>query len=118
MRGYSWQSVFLNSAKAEYVDCPKQTEVVGIALGGTASALKVREICQAGETQACQKIPFTETGNFGGTLGGGSVGAWIGSGAAPAICAAIGMGSAGIGGVICGLVVAGGALAAGGTIGG
>lgn len=29
---------------------------VGIALGGTASVLKVREVCQAGETQACRKI--------------------------------------------------------------
>lgn len=41
-----------------------------------------------------------------------------GGGAAPVICAAIGIGSAGIGGVICGLVVVGGASAAGGSIGG
>jgi len=91
---------------------------IGIALGGAASALKVQEVCQAGETQACQKIRFTETGNFAGALGGGSVGVWIGSGAATAICAAIGIGSAGIGGVVCGLVVVGGASAAGGAIGG
>ncbi|WP_230623658.1 hypothetical protein [Stutzerimonas stutzeri] len=91
---------------------------IGIALGGTASALKVQEVCQAGETQACQKIRFTETGNFAGALGGGSVGAWIGGGTAPAICAAIGLGSGGIGGVACALVVVGGASAAGGAIGG
>ncbi len=91
---------------------------IGIALGGTASALKVQEVCKAGETQACQKIRFTETGSFAGALGGGSVGVWIGSGAATAICAAIGIGSAGIGGVICGLVVVGGASATGGAIGG
>ncbi|WP_241785150.1 hypothetical protein [Stutzerimonas stutzeri] len=91
---------------------------VGVALGGTASLLKVQEVCQAGETQACQKIRFTETGNFAGALGGGSGGVWVGSAAAPAICAAIGLGSAGIGGVICGLVVVGGTSAAGGSIGG
>jgi hypothetical protein len=91
---------------------------IGIALGGTASALKVREVCQAGETQACQKIRFTETGSFAGALGGGSVGVWIGSAAGPTICAAIGMGSFGIGGVVCGLIVVGGASAAGGAIGG
>lgn len=96
----------------------KNGSYIGIALGGTASVLKVQEVCQAGETQACQKIRFTETGSFAGALGGGSIGVWMGSGAVPAICAAIGLGSGGIGGVICALVVVGGASAAGGAIGG
>jgi hypothetical protein len=39
---------------------------VGIALGDTAFAFKVQEVCGAGETQACQKIRFTETGGFSG----------------------------------------------------
>jgi hypothetical protein len=96
----------------------KNGTYVGIALGGTASVLKVREVCQAGETQACQKIRFTETGSFAGALGGGSVGVWMGGGAAPAIYAAIGLSSGGIGGVICALVVVGGASAVGDAIGG
>lgn len=92
---------------------------IGIALGGAASALKVQEVCQAGETQACQKIRFTETGNFAGALGGGSAAVSITSRlAAGPICAAIGLGSGGIGGVVCVLVVVGGASVAGGAGGG
>lgn len=92
---------------------------IGIALGGAASALKVQEVCQAGETQACQKIRFTETGSFAGALGGGSAAVSITSRlAAGPICAAIGLGSGGIGGVVCVLVVAGGASVAGGAGGG
>ncbi|WP_217474740.1 hypothetical protein [Stutzerimonas stutzeri] len=91
---------------------------IGIALGGTASALKVREVCQAGETQACQKIRFTETGSFAGALGGGSAGVSIGMATAPYVCGAIGLASGSIGGIVCGLVVVGGASAAGGAGGG
>lgn len=91
---------------------------VGVALGGTASTLKVQEVCRAGETQACQKIRFTETGGFVGGIGGGSAGVWIGTGVAPYICGAIGLGSGGIGGIVCGLVVVGGASVAGGAGGG
>lgn len=89
---------------------------VGIALGGTASTLKVQEVCQAGETQACQKIRFTETGSFFGALGGGGAAVPLASRLAAApICAAIGLGSGGIGGVVCVLVVAGAASVAGGA---
>lgn len=89
---------------------------IGIALGGTASALKVKEVCQAGETQACRKIRFTETGSFLGAVGGGSAAVSITSRlAAGPICAAIGLGSGGIGGVICALVIVGGASVTGGS---
>jgi uncharacterized membrane protein len=88
---------------------------VGIALGGTASALKVREVCQAGETQACQKIRFTETGSFAGGLAGGTAAAAITSPLAGSICTAIGLASGGLGGIVCGLVVVGGASVAGGA---
>lgn len=91
---------------------------IGIALGGTASALKVQEVCKAGETQACQKIRFTETGSFAGALGGGSAGMGIGIAMAPYVCGAIGLASGGLGGIVCGLVVVGGASAAGGGGGG
>ncbi|WP_254621321.1 hypothetical protein [Stutzerimonas stutzeri] len=90
---------------------------IGIALGGTASMLKVQEVCRAGKTQACQKIRFTETGGFAGGIGGGSAGVWIGTGVAPYICTAIGLGSGGIGGIVCGMVVVGSASVAGGAIG-
>ena len=88
---------------------------VGVALGGTASLLKVQEVCQAGETQACQKIRFTETGNFAGALGGGALAVTIASPAAGSICVALGIATGGLGGVACGLVVVGGASVAGGA---
>ncbi|WP_407291492.1 hypothetical protein [Stutzerimonas zhaodongensis] len=91
---------------------------VGVALGGTASLLKVQEVCQAGETQACQKIRFTETGNFAGALGGGALAVAIASPAAGSICVALGIATGGLGGVVCGLVVVGGASVAGGAGGG
>ena len=101
---------------AKAAKCLKNGTYIGIALGGTASALKVREVCQAGETQACQKIRFTETGSFLGALGGGGIAVPLASRLAAApICAAIGLGSGGIGGVVCGLVVVGGASVAGGA---
>jgi hypothetical protein len=88
---------------------------IGIALGGTASTLKVQEVCRAGETQACEKIRFTETGSFAGGLGGGTLAVALTSPVAGSICAAIGIGSGGLGGVVCGLVVVGGASVAGGA---
>ncbi|WP_313086164.1 hypothetical protein [Pseudomonas sp.] len=91
---------------------------VGVALGGTASLLKVQEVCQAGETQACHKIRFTETGNFAGALGGGALAVALASPAAGSICVALGIATGGLGGVACGLVVVGGASVAGGAGGG
>ncbi|MBU3056569.1 hypothetical protein [Pseudomonas indica] len=91
---------------------------VGVALGGTASTLKIQEVCRAGETQACQKIRFTETGGFVGGIGGGTLAVALTSPVAGSICAAIGLGSGGIGGIVCGLVVVGGASVAGGAGGG
>lgn len=88
---------------------------VGIALGGTASILKVQEVCQAGETQACQKIRFTETGSFAGAVSGGALAVALTSPVAGSICVAIGVASAGIGGVACDLIVVGGASVAGGA---
>ncbi|WP_236614310.1 hypothetical protein [Stutzerimonas azotifigens] len=88
---------------------------IGIALSGTASAMTVQDVCRAGEAEACQKIRFTEAGSFGGGVGGGSAAAALTGSVAGSICAAIGIGSGGIGGVVCGLIVVGGASMAGGA---
>jgi len=87
---------------------------IGIALSGTASAAKVQEVCRAGETEACEKVRFTEAGSFVGGIGGGSAAVALTSPAVGSICAAIGIGSGGLGGVVCGLVVVAGASYAGG----
>ncbi|UVJ44984.1 PAAR domain-containing protein [Pseudomonas sp. LS1212] len=91
---------------------------IGVGLGAASSYLKVQEVCRAGETQECKKIRFTETGSFAVGLGGGAVIGGLGSLAAPHICAAIGLGTGGIGGVVCVLVVVGGASYFGGAGGG
>lgn len=88
---------------------------VGIALGGAASSLKVQEVCRAGETEACEKIRFTEAGSFAGGVGLG-VGAGVAVGAvSTSVCAFIGLGTVGVGGLACGLVLAGGASYLGAT---
>ena len=49
---------------------------IGTAIGGGASYLKVQEVCAAGNTEACEKVRFTETGGFvGGVAGGAAAGA-------------------------------------------
>lgn len=47
---------------------------LAIGLGATSSYLKVQDVCRAGETEACKKIRFTETGSFSGGLTGGVAG--------------------------------------------
>lgn len=47
---------------------------LAIGLGATSSYLKVQDVCRAGETEACKKIRFTETGSFSGGLAGGVAG--------------------------------------------
>ncbi|SEE09619.1 type VI secretion system secreted protein VgrG [Pseudomonas costantinii] len=44
---------------------------VGIGLGASASALKVRETCRVGSEDDCQRVKYTEGGNFVGSAGGG-----------------------------------------------
>ncbi|MNY07142.1 hypothetical protein D3C86_1399300 [compost metagenome] len=80
---------------------------LGVGLGGLSSYAKVQEVCRAGETEECRKIRFTETGSFfGGIAGGSALGAVAGAGAST-LCAAFGITTAGIGGVVCVLVVVG-----------
>jgi len=87
---------------------------IGIGFGATASALKVQEVCRAGDTEQCKKVRFTETGGFVGGLTGGAAAGWLLSGGtAGSVCTALGI-AGGVGGVVCGLVVVGAASYAGG----
>ncbi|MGE1174567.1 hypothetical protein [Pseudomonas sp. BW7P1] len=76
---------------------------IGTAVGGGASAMKVRDVCTNGSAEACEKIKFTETGSFLG----GAFGSAVGAGTASTICVALGVSTAGIAGVLCGVLVAG-----------
>ncbi|MDF9776426.1 PAAR domain-containing protein [Pseudomonas baetica] len=92
---------------------------VGTAVGGGASAMKVQDVCTAGDAEACKRVKFTESGSFIGELVGGSAaGVIFGAGTTGVICAGLGITTAGAGTLICGLVVAGaGSLATGFALG-
>ncbi|PHN30218.1 hypothetical protein [Pseudomonas sp. ICMP 460] len=92
---------------------------LGTAAGGGASYMKVQEVCASGNTEACKKVKYTESGAFVGGIAGGAIGgATLGIGTTGAICVALGAPTAGIGALVCGLVVIGvGSFAAGAVIG-
>lgn len=83
---------------------------IGIGLQASASGLKVKETCRVGTEEACRKVKFTETGKFGGIVAGGVVGAYMGG----LVCVALGVGTVGVGGVVCGVVLTGLGAAVGG----
>ncbi|AZD22096.1 hypothetical protein C4K24_2793 [Pseudomonas chlororaphis subsp. aurantiaca] len=91
---------------------------IGTALGGGASYVKVQDVCLAGSKEACEKVKFTEAGNFlGGVVGGGTASIAISVGVVGPVCVAIGVPTGGVGSVVCGLVVAGGGSYYAGEVG-
>lgn len=87
---------------------------IGIGLGGSASALKVKETCRVGSSAECKKVKLMEGGSFLGSVGGSGAGAYLGALGATPMCIAIGVGTLGVGGLVCGVVVVGAASAIGG----
>lgn len=91
----------------------------GTAIGGGASYMKVQDVCSAGETEACKKIRFTETGSFaGGVAGGAFTGMIFTSPVVGTVCLALGVPTGGMATLACGIVLVGGASVAGGALGG
>lgn len=90
---------------------------IGIGLGGSASALKVKETCRVGSSAECEKVKLMEGGSFLGSVGGSGAGAYLGALGATPMCIAIGVGTLGVGGLVCGVVVVGAASAIGGSAG-
>ncbi|SEM85949.1 Rhs element Vgr protein [Pseudomonas sp. ok272] len=86
---------------------------VGIGMGAAGSGLKVKETCRVGTEEACRKVKFTEVGKFGGGATLGSLGGWAGLG----VCVGIGVGTAGVGGAVCALVLVGAGTYVGGEAG-
>lgn len=91
---------------------------VGIGLGASTSALKVKETCRVATAAECRKVKFTEGGKFTGEVVGGALGGAVGVASAGFVCVAIGVGTVGVGGLICGLVVVGVAMASVGGLAG
>ncbi|MBP5078193.1 hypothetical protein HUS84_30365 [Pseudomonas chlororaphis] len=91
---------------------------IGTALGGGASYMKVQDVCAAGNTEACEKVRFTETGSFVGGVAGGSIsGAFLTTHIVGALCVGLGVPTAGLASLACGVVVVGGASFAAGVFG-
>ena len=92
---------------------------IGTGIGGTASYMKVQDVCSAGNTEACKRIKFTEAGSFlGGAAGGAVAGAVLTGSTVGYVCFAIGVPTGGVGTLICGVAVVGVASFASGAIGG
>ncbi|KAB0505731.1 PAAR domain-containing protein [Pseudomonas moorei] len=88
---------------------------VGTAVGGGVSAMKVQDVCTAGNTQACERVRFTEAGSFaGGIMGGAVVGATLSVETTGRFCIALGAPNGGFGTGICTAV----AVATGALVGG
>jgi len=92
---------------------------IGTAVGGGASYLKVQDVCTAGNTEACARIKYTETGSFaGGVVGGAAAGAALTAPVVGGLCVGLGVPTGGLATLACGIIaVAVGSYAAG-TLGG
>lgn len=92
---------------------------IGTGIGGTASHMKVKDVCSAGSTEACKRVKFTEVGSFAGGVGGGSIaGALLTAPAVAGICVGLGVPSAGVGTLVCGVFVVGVGSFTAGALGG
>ena len=92
---------------------------VGTSIGGGASYMKVKNVCSAGDAQACEKVKFTETGSFVGGVGTGAiVGATLSGTAGTALCVALGVPTAGVATLACAVIAVGAASATAGAVGG
>ncbi|MFZ3619730.1 PAAR domain-containing protein [Leclercia barmai] len=87
---------------AKYVKAMRYTGYLGIGFGGLHSLNEIKHACSVGREKECSKKKYTEIGSFALGTGGG---VYAGSYAIP-LCVAIGVGSAGVGGLVC-TVIAG-----------
>jgi hypothetical protein len=73
-------------------------------------------VCTAGDTEACKRVKFTETGSFlGGIVGGAAAASVLTAPAVGTICLMLGAPSAGLGTIACAVAVVGVGAFAGGT---
>ncbi|WP_282363973.1 hypothetical protein [Pseudomonas sp. PS01297] len=92
---------------------------IGTGIGGAASYMKVQDVCSAGNTEACERVKFTETGSFAGGVGGGALaGALLTAPAVAGMCVGLDVPTAGFGTLICGVFVVGTGSFTAGALGG
>lgn len=98
---------------AKYVKAMRYTGYLGIGFSGLHSLNEIHEACSVGREAECTKKKYTEIGSFALGTGGGVL---AGSGAIP-LCVAIGVGTAGVGGLVCTVIAGVGLGYAGSTVG-
>lgn len=98
----------------KYVAAMRYIGYVGIGFSALHSINEINEACSVGREDECTQKKYTEIGSFAGSTGGGI----LAGGMAVPLCIAIGVGTAGTGGLVC-AVIAGGTLGyVGGEAGG
>ncbi|WP_445177797.1 hypothetical protein [Pseudomonas sp. McL0111] len=80
---------------------------IAIGLGASSAATKIYEACRSGREEECRRAKFMEGSKLSGNVLGGLVAGKLAPTIAPMTCAAIGVGTAGAGGIACMLVVSG-----------
>lgn len=87
---------------------------IGIGLDVTATSMTIQEACTTGRESECARTTFVEVGRLGGSIAGGSVGGLAGA----TTCVVIGLGSGGVGGLGCMLILGGAGSLAGSNVAG
>ncbi|MCU6665106.1 PAAR domain-containing protein [Silvania hatchlandensis] len=98
---------------AKYVKAMRYTGYLGIGFSGLHSLNEIHEACSVGREAECTKKKYTEIGSFALGTGGGVL---AGGGAIP-LCVTIGVGTAGVGGLVCTVIAGVGLGYAGSTVG-
>ncbi|MFJ2366169.1 hypothetical protein ACIPIN_21100 [Pseudomonas sp. NPDC087697] len=81
---------------------------LGIGLATGAAGMRIDEVCRTGTERECRKVKFTEGGKLLGTVGGGVAAGIVSTQLMKyGLCAAVGVETLGVGGVVCALIVAG-----------
>ena len=92
----------------------KSVGYLSVGLDVAASGMKIHAVCTNGRASECKRVKYTEGGRLSGSAVGGGAGAFAG----PFVCGVIGLGTGGLGGVACGIIMAGVGGFAGGSVGG
>ena len=99
---------------AKYVKAMRYTGYLGIGFSGLHSLNEINEACSVGREAECTKKKYTEIGSFAVGTGVGVAGGYL----AIPLCIAIGVGTAGVGGLACSVIAGAGLGYVGSSAGG
>lgn len=99
---------------AKYVKAVRYTGYLGIGFSGLHSLNEIHEACSVGREAECTKKKYTEIGSFAVGTGIGVAGGYL----AIPLCIAIGVGTAGVGGLACSVIAGAGLGYVGSSAGG